>query len=137
VFISYATEDRADVAKPLADVLESYGLRVWLDVLSLGIGDSLRGGIDQGIARSGFAVVIVSPSYIAKPWTNYEFEGIVNMTIDGQQALLPIWHRITKAEVRSFSPSLVGKIARLTSDLTIAEIGEEIAQRVHPDVVGR
>jgi hypothetical protein len=133
-FISYATEDRSDVASPLAERLQSCGLSVWLDELELGIGASLRRGIDRGIARSAFAVVIVSPSYIAKPWTNYEFDGIVNMMVGGKQRILPIWHRVTREEVAAFSPTLVDKVARLTAEYTAAEIGDEIARLVRPDL---
>jgi len=43
---------------------------------------------------------------------------------------LPIWHRITKAEVVSYSPSLADKLARNTSDFTLEEIAEEIASLI-------
>lgn len=45
----------------------------------------------------------------------------------GEQIILPLWHRITKAEVISRSPSLADKLARNTSDFTIDEIAAEIA----------
>jgi hypothetical protein len=41
---------------------------------------------------------------------------------------LPVWHRVTKAEVGGYSPSLADKLARNTSDFTVAEIATDIAE---------
>ena len=126
VFISHASEDKEDVALPLAQFLRSSSLSVWLDVVELNIGDSLRRKIDEGLANSRFAVVILSRSFLAKHWPQYELDGLVTRQISGQQVLLPIWHQITLEEVRHFSPSLADKVARNTAQLTISQIGSEI-----------
>lgn len=42
VFISHASEDKDDVARPLAEALRNNGLSVWYDEFELKIGDSLR-----------------------------------------------------------------------------------------------
>jgi hypothetical protein len=54
--------------------------------------------------------------------------------ISGQQVLLPIWHDITKQEVIDYSPSLADKVARNTSQQTVQEIADEIAEMVLPSV---
>jgi hypothetical protein len=46
VFISHASEDKADVARPLADLLVDRALDVWYDEFTLTVGDSLRRSID-------------------------------------------------------------------------------------------
>jgi hypothetical protein len=127
VFISHATEDKADVARPLADALVAAGLDVWYDEFELRIGDSLRRKIDAGIAGSRFGVVVLSPSFFAKNWPQYELDGLVTREITGDQTVLPLWHKITKAEVIARSPSLADKVARSTTDSTIEEIAHEIA----------
>ncbi|MFF2817338.1 toll/interleukin-1 receptor domain-containing protein [Kitasatospora cineracea] len=130
VFISHASEDKADVATPLARCLQDAGVSVWLDVLELKIGDSLRRRIDQGLARSAFGVVIFSRAFFEKGWTQYELDGIVTRSVSGEQSLLPIWHNITKDEVIAQSPSLADKLARSTAQHTVAEIAREIADVV-------
>ena len=137
VFISHASEDKADVARPLADELERLGVQVWLDDFELRIGDNLRRKIDHGLARSAFGVVIFSKIFFTKGWSQYELDGIVTLTVAGEQNLLPIWHNITKAEVMAASPSLAGKVARSTSTHTVEEIAFEIAERVRPDLISR
>lgn len=128
VFISHASEDKEEIVRSLASALDSHGLNVWYDEFSLNIGDSLRQKIDKGLATSRVGLVVLSPSFINKGWTNYELDGIVTRAISGEQILLPIWHNITKQEVVEFSPSLADKVARSTATHTVDEIAEEIAE---------
>ena len=127
VFISHATEDKDEIVRPLADALISAGLRVWYDEFELRIGDSLRRKIDAGLARSRFGVVVLSHSFFAKNWPQYELDGLVTREMTGEQVILPLWHRITKSEVIARSPSLADKVARSTADFTVEEIAAEIA----------
>ncbi|MCV5824275.1 toll/interleukin-1 receptor domain-containing protein, partial [Escherichia coli] len=83
--------------------------------MTLRIGDSLRQKIDKGLANSRVGLVVLSPAFISKGWTNYELDGIITRAISGEQILLPIWHNITKQEVIDFSPSLADKVARSTA----------------------
>lgn len=128
VFISHASEDKEDIVRPLANALSSRRLNVWYDEFTLRIGDSLRQKIDRGLASSRVGLVVLSPSFISKGWTNYELDGIVVRSVSGEQILLPIWHKITKQQVIDFSPSLADKVARSTATYTVDEIADEIAE---------
>ena len=130
VFISHASEDKDDFVRPLADALIAQGLNVWYDEMTLRIGDSLRQKIDKGLANTKVGLVVLSPSFIKKGWTNYELDGIVTRTVSGEQVLLPIWHNITKQQVVDFSPSIADKVARSTATHTIEEIALEIAELI-------
>ncbi len=130
VFISHASEDKDDFVRPLAEALINEGLNVWYDEMTLRIGDSLRQKIDKGLANSRVGLVVLSPSFIKKGWTNYELDGIVTKAVSGEQELLPIWHNITKQQVVDFSPSLADKVARSTATHTIEEIAIEIAELI-------
>jgi len=128
VFISHASEDKDELVRPLANALIQQGLDVWYDEMTLRIGDSLRQKIDKGLTNSRVGLVVLSPSFIKKGWTNYELDGIVTRTVSGEQVLLPIWHNITKQQVIDFSPSLADKVARSTTTHTVEEIAQEIAE---------
>ncbi|MCC7067623.1 MAG: DUF1883 domain-containing protein [Burkholderiales bacterium] len=130
VFISHASEDKEAVVRPLAAALVAEGLNVWYDEFELRIGDSLRRKIDQGLANSRVGLVVLSQSFIAKGWTNYELDGIVTRSVSGEQVLLPIWHNISKQEVVVYSPSLADKVARSTATHTVEEIAKEIAELI-------
>jgi len=130
VFISHASEDKEGLVRALAQALESRGLAVWYDEFELRIGDSLRRRIDYGIARSRFGIVVLSESFFAKSWPQYELDGLVTLAVSGKQVLLPLWHGISKDTVMRHSPSLADKVALRTSDSTIDEIADEIASVV-------
>lgn len=127
VFISHASENKDEVARPLAAALEEQGVSVWLDEVEMAIGDSLRRKIDRGIGSSRFAAVIFSPEFFAKGWTQYELDGIVTRSVAGDQNLLPIWHNVTKDQIVAESASLADMVARSTATHTVAQIAEEIA----------
>lgn len=131
VFISHASEDKDAVARPLAEALRNNGLSVWYDEFELKIGDSLRRKIDKGIANSNFGVIVISRDFISKGWTNYELDGLITRTVNGEQTMLPIWHNVTKREVINYSPSLADKLARSTSEFTVEEIADEIADLIN------
>lgn len=130
VFISHAAEDKDDVARPLAEALRNNGLTVWYDEFELRIGDSLRRKIDKGIANSNFGVIVISRDFINKGWTNYELDGLITRSVNGEQTMLPVWHNITKREVINYSPSLADKLARSTTDFTVEEIADEITDLI-------
>lgn len=128
VFISHASEDKDEVVRPLAYALQDFDLKVWYDEFELKIGHSLRRKIDEGLSKSRFGIVVLSKSFLTKGWTNYELDGLVTKSINGDQVLLPIWHKISKQEVIDFSPSLADKLARNTAIHTVEEIAKEIAE---------
>jgi hypothetical protein len=134
VFISHASEDKNEVARPLAEALQALGLNVWYDELNLKIGDSLRAQIARGINRSRYAVIVLSESYFKKGWTKHELNGVMVRAADGTQAILPIWHKLTKSQVVEFDPGLSDLYALNTTDLTAEEIASEIAEVILGEV---
>lgn len=109
LFISHASEDKAEVARPLADMLQAKGYKVWYDEYALTVGDNLRQSIEKGLAQSQFGVVVLSPSFFAKKWTNLELDGLFILERPGVKRILPVWHKVTVGDVESYSPSLAMK----------------------------
>lgn len=121
-FISHASENKDEIVRELADVLVANGFQVWYDEFELKIGDSLRKKIDYGLSNSKYGIVIISPSFVKKNWTEYELNGMVAREMNGHKVILPIWHKITKDKVLKFSPTLADKMALNTSIHTIEDI---------------
>ncbi len=126
VFISHASEDKDDVARPLAVRLRDLGLRVWYDEFELRIGDSLVAKLNAGINASRFGILVLSKDFFGKDWTNYELDALENLAVTEDRILFPIWHNITAQEVRAFRASLANIVARSTATHNIAEIADEI-----------
>lgn len=107
VFICHASEDKAALVRPLAEALRAQHVDVWYDEFSLKVGDSLRQAIDRGLAGSRYGVVVLSPAFLAKPWANWELNGLVSrVMLEQRSLLLPIWHGVGPQEVAEFSPPL-------------------------------
>jgi len=128
VFISHASEDKQEIARPLAEELNSLGFEVWYDEFQLKLGDSLRRSIDKGLSGSRFGVVVLSPAFFAKNWTQYELDGLVQKEMSGSKVILPIWHKLSRDEVISYSPALADKIAMNTIRYTTKELAVAIAE---------
>ncbi len=132
-FISHATEDKDDLVRPLAEQLIEHGFSIWYDEFLLRIGDSLRRSIDRGLASSRFGIVVLSPAFFAKNWPQYELDGLVAREQTGGKVILPLWHKVSKNEVISYSPSLADKLALNTSMYTISELVAELATVLRKD----
>ena len=126
VFISHASEDKAEVVRPLAEQLRTMGLRVWYDEFEMRVGDSLIRKIDHGISNSRFGLVVLSPSFIGKGWTEYELDGMVSNQVKGRQRILPIWHDLSSEDVLEYSASLADKVALSTAYDTVDRIAEKV-----------
>jgi hypothetical protein len=131
VFISHASEDKESIARPLKDALIHAGLRVWYDESELKIGDRLHKSIDEGIAKSGFGIVILSENFFKKDWPQRELEGLVAKEIGGRKVILPIWHNVDAAFVRSKSLLLAGLVGVPTSE-GIEFIVQKVLEVVKP-----
>ena len=111
VFISYASEERAEIAQPLAELLKGLGVAIWFDQFELKVGDGLRRRIDEGLAKSRFGVVLLSKSFFAKDWTNRELDGLAQREVGREKVILPVYCDVDNAEVRAYSPVLADRIA--------------------------
>lgn len=126
-FISHAFEDKDELVRPLTDALLQAGHRIWYDEFSLIIGDSLRKSIDKGLANSRFGIVVLSPDFFAKQWTEYELNGLVAKEMQGGKVILPIWHKVSKDQVLKFSPPLADKLALNTAMFSLDELVSKLS----------
>src|SRR5690625_4976612 len=127
VFISHSSEDKASYVDKLAEELRSEGITIWYDSENISWGKSIRQEIDNGLRYSKYGIVVLSPSFLKRYWTNYELDGILNIESSvGRQMILPIWHNITADEIQEYSSSLSNRLAMNSYYNTI----EEIVKRV-------
>ena len=61
VFISHDSRDKADIAHPLALMLEERNCPVWYAEFSLRVGDSLRESIERGLKETRKCILILTP----------------------------------------------------------------------------
>lgn len=135
IFISYVQSDSSDYVDILYDELVSSGIKVFRDIAEMRIGQSMRQSMDNALAKAKFAIVIFSPDYLSKYWTQYELDGILSKEyLTGDQMILPLWHNITANELASKSPSLANKLAWNSAVNTIEEIATTVGALLGKDI---
>ena len=131
-FISHASEDKEQVARPLALELIRYGLKIWYDEFSLHIGDSLSASIDRGLAISDYGIVIISKKFFEKNWPLQELGALITKQVNlNKRIILPIWHNISKEEIQEYSPILTDTVAANSIDGI-----ENIAKKLYREIRG-
>lgn len=135
VFVSHAWEDKEDFVDEFVLELRKQGLKVWYDTDKLQWGDSMREKIDQGLSKSSYGVVVLSPNYIAehKYWTKAELNGLFQVETINGKTILPIWHNLTKKQVTEYSPIIADRKAMTTASMTPAEMATELKSLYTPD----
>jgi hypothetical protein len=132
VFISHASEDKDSLVRPLAELLRDQNIEVWYDEFSLKVGDSLRRSIDQGLSQSRFGIVVLSPDFFKKQWSQWELDGLVARQNSGDvDVILPVWHQVGRDEVLNFSPPLADKVA-VNSSQGLDEVARRLAAVIRP-----
>lgn len=90
VFISYNTQDRPFAGR-LAEDLRSFGLTVWWDQWEMAVGDSLIEKVQEGISRSSWLAVVLSPQSVASGWVRRELAAALAQEIGTQRVfVLPV-----------------------------------------------
>ncbi|WP_116809996.1 toll/interleukin-1 receptor domain-containing protein [Steroidobacter cummioxidans] len=130
LFISYASEDRTPFVDALANGLMSQGYKVWYDEIALAPGNSLRRSIDEGLARSGAGIVVLSPSFFEKNWPQMELAALTGQEVTDGKLIVPIWHNIDRDAVAAYSPLISDKIA-ISSARGIPHAIEKIKQALN------
>ena len=132
-FICHASEDKKDFVRPLAELLRQQHLDIWYDEFSLTVGDSLMQKIDEGLAKSRFGIVVLSPNFFNKPWAKRELNGLTTREmLEKRNLILPIWHGVTVVDVAQYSPPLADKMA-ISSANGINAVIRDLTRKIKPD----
>lgn len=90
VFISYRRNDAA-LAVRLAEEVRAAGHRVWFDEWEIGLGDSIVGRMNEGLAGAAYVVVCYSSSGVESAWISREWLSTLARQLAGHGVkLLPV-----------------------------------------------
>lgn len=91
LFLSHRSKDK-DFVRELAAHIESESykgrpLRVWLDEAEIRPGDSIPGKVGEGLEKSRFIAVVMTPSYFesGSGWTDAEWHSILHSDPDNRK----------------------------------------------------
>ena len=75
---------------------------------------------------------MLSPSFFAKNWPQYELDGLTAKQIMGEKVILPIWHQIDRDAITQHSPPLADMLAFTSSKMSIEAMVDELIGLVTP-----
>ena len=125
-FLSYASED-TELASELIKALMNRGLRIWYAPIDLKVGDKLLDSIERGISESLCGILLISPAYLGKGWTNYEMDTLLREHIERNRTLLPIWHNVSKEDVEGRHTGLAGIVA-VKSEIGVTGVAARLTE---------
>lgn len=134
LFISHASEDKDEIVRPMATILERLSVRVWYDEFSLQLGDSLTASIDKGLRQSRYGLLVLSKAFIGKNWPDFEYRSLLTRQIDGESVILPLWYGVTKEEVKAYSLFLTDIKGLAVSRDNMNVVIPAIVKVVRPDI---
>lgn len=129
VFISYVQSDSFDYVNKLETALTDRGIVTWRDKSDMQIGKSMTESIENALVKSKLAIVVLSPNYLQKYWTNFELNGIFSkQNLTGEQMILPIWNNVSAEDIGKKRPFLANLLAWNVSMDKVEDIASYIAE---------
>jgi len=122
-FISHATCDKESIALPLARALEEREQRVWYDEFQIKPNDNLADFIKFGIDGSLFGVIIVSPDFFGRRWTEAELNALENKRV------FLVLHGVAAESLQALRPTLADRYS-VPASLGSDRVAEKLLEAV-------
>lgn len=117
IFLSHASKDKEKIVEPLIECLEKGGIsNIWYDKDEIKEGHSIIRKINEGLSRSKIGILVITPNFMNKEFTNWELECLLFLTIYNKIRLIPLRKYVSIETILSKYP--------LMSTLLIKEIGD-------------
>lgn len=132
-FVSHNKTDKA-TARLIAAALVETGVNVWFDEWSLRPGESIVGGIDNGLSHCDVFVLIWSKHSKQSNWVGTELRAAINRRVGDQSfRLIPVPTDETPlpalvAEYKGFCLSTIPDLRRIAAEIAGVSDARDIAQ---------
>ncbi|MBL8552293.1 MAG: TIR domain-containing protein [Hyphomonadaceae bacterium] len=90
VFISHASEDKDEIARPIFEACGRAGLKAFLDEAHIGWGQSFTQKINSALGAARTVLVIVSSTSVSKDWPVLEVNTALQFEAAGQKKVVPV-----------------------------------------------
>lgn len=101
VYLAHAFEDK-EIAKPLAEGLMGRGIEVWYDNWEIGMGDSLRRKMEDGLGNCTHFVVLLTSTSVERSWVNEEIDVGLMLTVEGSSKFIGLRHDLPLSDISPF-----------------------------------
>lgn len=131
VFVSHASDDKVDYVDDLVKEIKALGITVFYDTDVISWGDNLKERIDAGLKNCELAVIVISPNYFGREWTEYEIQTLLKRQgNEKQKIILPILYRTSKDELVKHYPSLDNILFKYAKSQGKKRLAEDIKREL-------
>lgn len=107
VFLSHANADKLVYVNDLYESFRRLGISIFYDKEEIDWGDYWKDRILQGVAKSEFAVIVISKNFFGRDWTERELNEFLNrQNAAGQKIVLPLLYGISVQDLQAQYPTL-------------------------------
>ena len=129
LFISYSSNDRKFVEE-LHGELASYCINIWWDRTTDFSAGDVRSIIDDGLGKSEFGLVVLSPTYLSKKWTLDELGGLFSLDQPAKKRILPVMYKLSFAELVKASPMVAARVHLDAGKQAVEELAYDIVREL-------
>ena len=90
IFISHASEDKIEIARPIFEACGRLGLKAFLDEEHIGWGENFTKKINTALGAARTVVVVVSSHSVAKDWPLAEINTALAFEVQGQKKVVAV-----------------------------------------------
>lgn len=90
VFISHASEDKAEIARPIFEACQRHGIKAFLDEEHIGWGESFTKKINTALGASRTILAVVSSTSVAKDWPVLEINTALALEVSREKRVVPV-----------------------------------------------
>jgi RNA-directed DNA polymerase len=90
VFISHASEDKEEIARPVYEACKRLGLKVFLDEAHIGWGQSFTQKINTALGSARTVLCIISSTSVTKEWPVVEVNTALSLEVSGHKKVVPL-----------------------------------------------
>jgi RNA-directed DNA polymerase len=90
IFISHASEDKADIARPIFEACQRAALKAFLDEKHIGWGDSFTTKINTALGASRTVLAVITSNSVAKEWPLLEINTALALEASGDKRVIPL-----------------------------------------------
>ena len=107
VFVSHANANKQSFVDSLYDQLNRLRIRIWYDSTEIDWGDGLKEKIQEGLSKCRFGIVILSPEFMERKWTNQEVSELLTRQNEShEKVVLPLLYNLTVEQMKEQYPVL-------------------------------
>lgn len=91
LFLCHSPKDRIEVVEPLRQALMDFGISCWVTFAEITVGDSIIQKINEGLTKSTYVLLVISPSFLTDPETSQQTKAALHReTREKRKLVLPM-----------------------------------------------